>query len=184
MTLRSSSRLPAAAIRRRPGIWWPRGQGGGFVWLLGVQAGVWGWLWQAPCMLPPASVGRRQEVAKLSLTWILWRRCWRRAARRLPAPPACGVRWVSRGGGLWAPCPKIQPVPLLPPWQRQVVGEMLWGHRVGCFGDLPPWGSFAHWHPLVSRRLFQAGERQVLVVQVLLAWDLGMLQDLGVTFPP
>lgn len=38
--------------------------------------------------------------------------------------------------------------------------------------------------PLVSLGPFQAEDGQVSVVQVLLAWDLGMLWDLGVASSP
>lgn len=87
----------------------------------------------------PAWVGRRQEAAASSLTWILWRRCGRprRAARRLPAPPAQGVRWAGRGEGFRAPCPEIQRLPPHPPPpQRRAAGEKPLGGGTGKGGVL------------------------------------------------
>lgn len=140
VALRSSSRPPAAAGRRRPGIWWPRGQGGGFACLPagGVRAGVsgWGGLCRALRTPPPASVGRRQEAAEPSLTWILWRRCGQ-PAPRCQAPACTSCPWQGRG--VPGAVPRNSASPSLA--KAGGGGEIPWGHGGGvCFGDPQPWG--------------------------------------------
>lgn len=161
----------------------PAGGWGGVVmqagFFFGGGGGSWLFVPSTAHAIPPVAtaVGRRQEAAESSLTWISWRSCGRPAARcQAPACTSCPGREVGGQGGrggLWAPCPKIQPLP--PPRQRRVVGEKP-GRGVGC-GDSPP-------HPPGGHCWFQAGDRQVSVAGVLLARDLGTLQDVGVASPP
>lgn len=149
----------------------------------GCRQGFGGCLCQAPrTPPPPCHAGKEAGGGRvvLDMDFVAGMRA---AGAALPGaclhllPAARGGQAGQRGSGRHAP--KFSPSLLFlllvkaEGWGKCYVG-MRWGAMF--------WGSLVL--PLLSLGLIRAGNGQVLAAQVLLAWDLRMLQGLGVVSSP
>lgn len=191
MALRSSCRPPTVVVRHCPGIGWPHGQGGDFACLPagGCRQGFGGCLCQAlRTPPPPRRAGKEAGGGRvvLDMDFVAGMRA---AGAALPGaclhllPAARGGQAGERGSGRRAP--KFSPSFLFfllgkGEWRGKCYvgtvegGDVFWGSP-GLGVPCPP--------SLVTVPM-QAGNGQVLAAQVLLAWDLRMLQGLGVVSSP